>query len=187
MICDTQTIYLIPHRQYKCMKYCTMFHAKHLTQWKLYDNCNIVVKIRVSGTQDGTELSSNVIRNTLIAIYLEQGHSVRKIKQLVKCGNDTIAEVRKGERVGSVQLAERIKKTLAARCTIASSIMLERATDIDKLDRASTFQLSGAAGLLMHNARLLDGESTHNVSVRSVHESISESQDKLNRMLKDTE
>jgi len=147
----------------------------------------VAVKMPENVAGEVTTINPLTIKYTLIQIYLEQGLSTRKISKLVHVSNNAIMQVKRGERVGSIELASRLKEQLASKFTINASEFLDHANQPDKLDKASTLQLVTAAGISVDKARLLNNESTMNVSVRDVHQDIVLKQDRFAKLLDEVE
>ena len=59
------------------------------------------------------------------------------------------------------------QKILESGYRASSALLLERALDPDKLDKASTYQLMIASKISLDASRLLAGQSTENISIQS--------------------
>lgn len=145
----------------------------------------VAIKLPDIETAEETPIDARTLKNTVIGYYLAQKYSVRKIRRLTGAGHATILKVKKGELMGSTGLLKHIKSKLASTLELAASTFIDEATKRDKLDGASTLQLVTATGISIDKARLLNNESTLNVDVRSVHQDVASSMDKLNRLLED--
>ena len=146
----------------------------------------ITVDMPEPDTGRNTVLDRMTVNATIAQIYIEQGLSVRKINKLTGVSTDCIKKVRKGLKVGSPELAIRLKEGLANKFTIAASTFMDYAHDPDKLAKAGTLQLVTAAGISVDKARLLNNESTMRITITDVYQEYSTKITQLERMLEAT-
>jgi hypothetical protein len=90
-----------------------------------------------------------------------------------QCGmnSGTVSRLMKDERLNDLiddGVAERTKKALGRGFYDLADRAVARASEDARLDKASAYQLAGIAGLSFDKARLHDGLSTENVSLRGV-------------------
>ena len=111
---------------------------------------------------------------TAIAMYeaSDKKASYRTIAEHVGVSRQTIhnwiQKVQDDENIDEIDLSEiagRYKSRLAQEAFLYASLYYKRSVDSDKLDKASTLQLATAGKLTAEMGRLLQGESTENISV----------------------
>ena len=72
--------------------------------------------------------------------------------------------------IDTLRLSERVKAHLCDKALHTANLCLTRATDDDKLDKASTYQLVMSSAVMIDKHRLLSGESTATVEVLVGHQ-----------------
>jgi hypothetical protein len=105
----------------------------------------------------------------------DAGYQVAEISRITKLNRSSVDDILNGrghwselvEKPVFIELRRAQNQALEAGFRHASSVLLQRAFDESKLEKASTYQLVIASSVALDKARLLAGESTANVEVHS--------------------
>ena len=103
------------------------------------------------------------------------GYSGAAISRITQLNQASVSDILNGkghwstlvEKPVFLELRRAQNQTLEAGFRSASNVLLQRAFDESKLEKASTYQLVIASSVALDKARLLAGESTANVEVHS--------------------
>lgn len=135
-------------------------------------------------------ISQAITPYTLKYLYaqtlIDEGRTYSEIQLATGLCRETIARLKKGEIKVASHLVDIAKKHESQKLTTITHTILDAISASD-LEKASLLQKTTAASQLIDKRRLIDGESTENVSVQSMAKTFSEYSDKLADRLKEIE
>ena len=151
---------LPPHKLSKTRNYDKKIHGKHL---------GIPTRIAIMAMKDSGMTATEVAKKT-------------------KCHKSTIVRAWHNPELNelSPQIVQRVKDGLSG-LFYKRALGATLAITEEKLSQSSALQLATVAGIMTEKGRLMSGESTSNLSHRSVIEHISNSVDKLDAQLRELE
>lgn len=115
---------------------------------------------------------------------IDEGKTIREIQYATGLCKQTINRLKKGEIKLATEIISQVKKYESAKLSTITHTILDAITDED-LHKASLLQKTTAASQLIDKRRLIDGESTENVSVQSMLKNMNAYSDKLADRLKE--
>lgn len=130
-----------------------------------------VTRRSTSGGGNGRGHHISTGRKLFVLELLRAGLSHSQVAKQAGVGMATVSEIKHDERLRDVVddgVAERTRKALGKVFYDLADRAATKAGREDKLEAASAYQLAGIAGLSFDKARLHDGLSTENVSLRGV-------------------
>lgn len=110
-------------------------------------------------------------RRIAILAHLEAGDRPSDIARREKVSLATVHNIRNDPRLRELsdgKAVERTKELLSANFYLASDALLDEAMKPAKIVKLRTTEAMLAAGIAVDKARLLEGKSTENVSIRGV-------------------
>ena len=110
-------------------------------------------------------------RRIAILARLEAGERPADIARREKVSLTTVQDIRNDPRLRELsdgKAVERTKELMSAKFYLASDRLLDEAMRPEKLSKLRTTEGMMAAGIAVDKARLLEGKSTENVSIRGV-------------------
>jgi hypothetical protein len=132
-----------------------------------------------------TIITAEIITKSVIAHYFSQGLSERKIASLTGVSRHVVRKVVKRLDVDKNELLDHIKKNMANDLMLGAQKFLTVATSPGKLEKASLLQAVTGMGIAIDKARLLQGESTENLSIRANVSKLDDAQAVLEQLLHD--
>lgn len=80
------------------------------------------------------------------------------------------------------EIVEGTRKMLASRFYLLSDKSVDKASDDEKMDKMSAYQLTMMAAVAVDKARLMDGQSTENLAVHNISDNIRSSSNEMDAM-----
>lgn len=135
---------------------------------------------------DSSGLTPYSLKYLYAQTLIDEGKGYKEINSLTGLCHATIAKLKRGEIKLATNLVHIAKKHESQKLTTITHTILDAISASD-LEKASLLQKTTAASQLIDKRRLIDGESTENVSVQSMAKTFSEYSDKLADRLKEIE
>lgn len=111
-------------------------------------------------------------RKLMIRAMLDNGASIRQVAFQEHVHYTTVRKIKLDDSLKELmpesKAAEMTKKALGNSFYYLADASLQKASEEERLDRMSSFQLAGIAGLAFDKGRLAEGLSTENISIRGV-------------------
>jgi len=112
---------------------------------------------------DDKTLTPYSMKFALADALLQEGRMVKDVVRLSGLCIETVTRIKKGERKVSQIWVDALKKNESAKHTFLSNTILDSISKSD-IEKASLLQKVTSSSILIDKRRLLDGESTQNVS-----------------------
>lgn len=129
---------------------------------------------RNAGFQVPTNQRLTTGKKIAIKAMLESGMSEWQVAEIEKVSRSTVNNVRHDPELEDLRpdIVEKTKKYLASRFYVMSDHSLSKAMENQRMEKMNSYQLTMMGAVAVDKARLMDGLSTENLSVRGVNEQV---------------
>lgn len=111
-------------------------------------------------------------KKLIVLAMLDAGVSVRDIELKERISSHSIRKIRDDARLREVasgsESMEQVRKSIGNSFYYLADVSLQKASQESRLNKMNSYQLTGIASLAYDKARLADGLSTENISIRGV-------------------
>lgn len=123
-------------------------------------------------------------RKLAIKAMLDSGISQYQVAILENVSTSTVNMISKDQSLRELdpQIVEKTKKMLASRFYVLADRSIDKAMQEKRIDKMSSYQLTMMGAVSTDKARLMDGLSTENVSVRSFSDTIATGLNELSKL-----
>jgi hypothetical protein len=115
---------------------------------------------------------------------LDDGHTIRSIAKDLRLSTGTVQAIKNGQIKPYASLVEQAKKALDAKLALKSNLILD-SIDNEDISKASLLQKASSYGILFDKQRLNSGQSSQNVSIVDLTNSLNNSLSKLSDTFND--
>lgn len=120
-------------------------------------------------------------RKMAIRAMLDHGMSGNQIAIMEGVSTSTIYSIRDDKNLTDLnpKYVEKTRQLLASRFYVLADKAIEKAQEEDRIDKMNSYQLTMMGAVSVDKARLMDGMSTENVSVRTLNDQVNNSRNEL--------
>lgn len=116
-------------------------------------------------------------------MLINEGKKYSEIQLATGLSKPTICNIKNGKIRVNLDLVGTIKKHESAKLVMLSNKILDNVTETD-IEKASLLQKTTSYSQLLDKRRLLDGESTENLSIHSTVKSFEDQKENISEQLK---